>query len=118
MILGWSEGNAAANEIAGFPSGSFTQTLFKRVDVATEQKHRLLSAITTWMPKGQVVGYVSNFTEYLQAVIPERFEGELSWKVQKFFDPSNNTTLQHTFEIVAFLCSNNLLNHMQKRNFV
>jgi ankyrin repeat protein len=70
------------------------------------------------MPKGQVAGYVSNFTKYLQGLIPERFEGELSWKVQKFFDPSNNTILQQTFEIVAFLCSNNLLNDEQIKNFV
>ncbi|KAF4630479.1 hypothetical protein G7Y89_g7654 [Cudoniella acicularis] len=87
-------------------------------DLAVTERHRILCALLGYNTGDQVADLVPNFTSYLSALVPERFEGELAISVQQFFDPTHKYPLQRLFGLTAFFISNNQLAKDQINNFL
>lgn len=100
------------------PSSPFNPFNFNRTNLALEERHSLLSGFLSSNSKKQVGDYIPHFTNYLQRLVPERQDGEVSMKVQQLFDPSNKHPLYQLFEFATYLSSNNMLTASQTDIFL
>lgn len=76
-------------------------------DLAVTERHRLLGPLLDYNANTPLSDLVPTLTSVFARVLPESFEGEISTRVQQFFDPFCKYPLQRCFELAAFLMSNN-----------
>jgi ankyrin repeat protein len=86
------------------------QTLF------VEEKHNLLTDLFNLKGSNEVE-YLSHIRSQMQTFSLERYDGELSMRLQRLFDDSNNQILFNLFEFIIYLTSNNVLSANQIDRF-
>lgn len=89
-----------------------------RTVLAHDERQNLLSALVNSGPTLQIVDHVTYFSDRLQRLVPERYDGELSKKVRQIFNPATEDPMIQLFELAAYFSSNNMLSNSQIDNFL
>lgn len=91
-------------------------SVFTGQTLTIKEKRNLLTDLFDWKGSNEVE-YLSHMRSQWQAYSLERYDGELSMRLQRLFDDSNNQVLFHLFEYVINLASNNVLSTNQVDHF-
>ncbi|UKZ48174.1 hypothetical protein TrVGV298_002410 [Trichoderma virens] len=98
------------------PNGSFD------VPMTTTQPSNdlpsMLAKVIGFHYNGQIADVIPSFVKKLQALVPERYPGELNAQVQALPDPSQKPSVFQIFEVAAYFSSNNMLTKNQVAIFV
>lgn len=78
----------------------------------------MLAKVIGFLYESQVADIIPSFVTKLQALIPERYPGELNAQIQALSDPSQKPSISQLFEVVAYFSSNNMLQKHQVAAFI
>lgn len=78
----------------------------------------MLAKVIGFPYKGQIADVIPSFVTKLQALVPERYPGELNVQVQALSDPSQKPSIFQLFEVAAYFSSNNMLRKTQAVTFL
>lgn len=78
----------------------------------------ILAKVIGFLYKSQAADIIPSFVTKLQALIPERYPGELNAQIQALSDPSQKPSISQLFEVVAYFSSNNMLQKHQVAAFI
>lgn len=85
--------------------------------LSVQERHTVLTRLLQTSAGGACAS-LAHFKSSLQASIPERNQGELAYRLQELFDPSNNHSLCQLFQLALYFSSNNILSEIQTDNFL
>src|SRR2546423_9404926 len=108
----------AFGEVLRISSPTTSPTYSTKTVLARDERQNLLSALVNSRSELQIVDHVKYFSDRLQRLVPERYDGELSKKVSQIFDPATEDPLTQLFELAAYFSSNNMLSNYKMDNFL
>jgi ankyrin repeat protein len=86
-------------------------------NLALDERRKVLYGLLRSTPGSNDINFVPKLTSMLQGLIPERFDGEISNKLQLLLDPSSKCSIVQVIEFALYFLSNNRLAEKQTDEF-
>lgn len=100
------------------PSANGSFDMPATADQPSNDFSSMLAKVIGFPYNGQVADITPSSITRLQALIPERYPGELNAQIQALSDPSQKPPISQLFEVVAYFSSNNMLQKPQVAVFI